>query len=752
MNQPARRIYLLDRKGSPSGPFSREVLIARLRGGQLSRPEPAWAPGMSRWGRLEDVLFSHCRGIDRPGYLGLTIALLAYLAVMLVILDGVKINPLRMLEVMADGRMPKFYHMAAYSAVSAFGWLLAGLFLVPRLAHLGMRRRWALLGALPVLGWPLRVLGLLAPRGYAESRGLPGWLCRKPPVEEPRPMPGEEDQPAQPRPPSPPPGRLGPSLPAKLFRVLKWTAIGAGGTALLIYGSFYLAMYGYTVKYFGHEDLGSGSVPVPTERSLEWAERSDYLDATFRQLLGNSGIDGFIAKLYLGESIDEVNRSLQAMEVKNHVGTGGNWDFRLCELSLLLYSYGHRPELLYPETVEHIVQVLMTEKGGEPLIWTPNFYGLPLQDSENHVLMTESSRYLTNQWLAEQGDSDPKYDNRANGLEAWLLRHLKSLETGSIHEYNSIPYAGYTLRALLNLESFASEPVSAAARRILDRMNWEYAVGSLSLRQFPPFSRSWNRAGETNLEFNYEMALMQGWMSLHPEVKFQEPARIPYHTFWPALTRYRLPDTVAEWLLAKPVDYLVRIGHGSDASAEIYSGGPGYLISSGGVATDLIRETVARPTVLLLEDGVRSLEGLLHIAGPGDSFRKWNNTGVHRRFAVAAGPVRIPSGWQPSAAAGHWSVYLLSGQRIGVYSSASLGIFCLLPEGEADALAAKLAALNPEPESLQHTFHHPEGAVIEYDPRARKNLWVIRAVNGEPVDRRYESWPLMSGEGFPDNL
>ena len=39
-----------------------------------------------------------------------------------------------------------------------------------------------------------------------------------------------------------------------------------------------------------------------------------------------------------------------------------------------------------------------------------------LEDSENHILMTEGSRYLKNQWLKKHGNDDPKFDNEINGV------------------------------------------------------------------------------------------------------------------------------------------------------------------------------------------------------------------------------------------------------------------------------------------------------------------------------------------------
>ncbi len=38
---------------------------------------------------------------------------------------------------------------------------------------------------------------------------------------------------------------------------------------------------------------------------------------------------------------------------------------------------------------------------------------------------------------------------------------------------------------------------------------------------------------------------------------------------------------------------------------------------------------------------------MIHLAGPGTDFMKWNNTGVYRNFACAKGPVFVPDSFKP---------------------------------------------------------------------------------------------------------
>lgn len=224
MDDSIHRIYLVSDKAESRGPLSRERVLSMIGDGQIQRSDLAWEAGMTRWDSVDNILFKNCRGIDRLAYLGLMIALAAYFVIMFVILDGVKINPIRMVDVIANGGTPKLYKLVAFLGVNAFGWVLAGLFLLPRLSHLGMRRSWAIVGAFRVIGWPLRLLGLPAPQGYAKTPGT--FDTQSAPFGQPSEYPAEpvEDKAAE-RPPSPPPAGGGRSIPRKVLCSASQTSV-----------------------------------------------------------------------------------------------------------------------------------------------------------------------------------------------------------------------------------------------------------------------------------------------------------------------------------------------------------------------------------------------------------------------------------------------------------------------------------------------------------------------------------------------
>ena len=552
---------------------------------------------------------------------------------------------------------------------------------------------------------------------------------------------------------------------------MKWLYLTAVLLSLAL-GGVYVWLWSLasnaSVSTHGDEALRPGNISIPTLRANtdrdtsrlttslleEWASRP-FLDwqeegkVTMPRVL--------LAKLALGQDVAAVNQYLLNAEVRGTVGSvgpfhaDGDYDFTLAGLTLMLYNFGDSPDVLYPETVDHIVNVLLTEEGGIPVEFTPRILGLPLRDTENHILMTEGSRYLKNHWLAIKGETDPQYNNLENGLQTFLLEYLSRLERAGFHEYNSRPYIGYTLTALLNLHAFADDPVSEAAGRILDRANWEYGLGSLSYRRFPPFRRRSERAADTDLDGDYHTALVKAWMSLRRDgdsTRWQLRSG-EHHALWAAFTSYRLPAVTAEWIEEKPREYFAMLGHGSDGSPEVYSGGPGYLITAGGVARDEFNQAVARPTTLLLDDRLLELSGVLRISGEGEDHRQWNNTGVYKRFAVGK-RLEIPVSWWPSISSAGWAIYQRNprnGSRVNVltYTSDAVSLFYLLPDFDPQTLLDIMMRKNPSDDLLANEFNTYFDETIRYDIDAPKDTWVIQSVSGFAINRSLDSWALLEG-------
>jgi hypothetical protein len=502
--------------------------------------------------------------------------------------------------------------------------------------------------------------------------------------------------------------------------------------------------------------LKPGNMKVPTGRKLKWPESSYLTEQVLRHWArkplpnweSGGKVDAprvILGKLALGRDVREVNDYLLKKEPWGEVGSTwplhpkGDYDFTLTALTTLLYLYGKMPKLLYPATRKHLLRTLLTEDGGKEEEDIPMSLGLA-KETENHILMIEGSRYLKNRWLNAHGSKAKKHDNEMNGMEKWLLKHLGEIKKAGFYEFNSIPYYGYTITAILNLEAFGSDKVRRAARTILDRMNWEYALGSLDLRRYPPFRRQLRRK-QGPLDGDYHTPYMKVWLSLQGRKRLLTTRR-QAHAVMAALLPYRPPDNIVDWTSEKQERYFVRIGHGPDSSPEIYSGGREYLLSAGGVHRGLSSRIVARPiTLMLKDDRAKELKDVFHLAGPGDDWKDWNNTGVHKDLAVAAGPVHIPHGRKAKAKNRVWKTYNHGNLCICVHSRKKLGII-VLTYGKPEQVLDKLTRYNDDPGILRHKFRWPGGRGIGYDVNAPQDEWIITSVG----DRDFDKWPRMDGD------
>lgn len=464
-----------------------------------------------------------------------------------------------------------------------------------------------------------------------------------------------------------------------------------------------------------------------------------------------------IAKLALKRDVEAVNKYIQSLEPWGIGGSTwafnkkGDYDFTEINLCNLLYLFKDKPDLLYPETAEHIVNKLLIEDGNKPKTSVPHTLGL-MRDTENHILMKETTRYLKNQWLYEKTGL-PGYDNHSNGMQEWYLKHLEEAAQTGPYEFNAKPYIGYSIIALLTLHAHTnSDTLRQQAERVLDLLNWEYALGSYEFKKASPFRRRLEKANDLTLYTDQHTALMHLWKYTHNR-DVVEPGQIPYskhQTLLALMLNYQLPDTILAWTEDKPHEYFVRIGHGRRASPEIYSGGPGYLISAGGVQRGRRSQIVARPIALILDDAAETILDCFHIWGRG-KMKKWNNTGVYERFACNNQPVFIPKRFIPKGSAGGWMVFQPYEEKpffVAVYNAKELGLMVIFRRyvGNVQTLANMLVQNNPDASKLYSTMNIPSGPTITYDLLAKKKYWVIQSVDGKRVDRNHDQWPRISGK------
>ena len=180
----------------------------------------------------------------------------------------------------------------------------------------------------------------------------------------------------------------------------------------------------------------------------------------------------------------------------------GDYDVGLTALTAIIYKYYH---VLPPKVQNHIINNLLNKSGPfDPADQLP-FGGpaAPVPESENHVMMIETSRYLTNQ-LFYRRQGDVQYDNSRNGMDEWMLKHLQQFLLRDFIEYNARPYQDYTLSALLNLYTFTSDRhpsgarVKTAAHMVLDYLMAKVAVSSNDSRRSVTFRRKSDKSDNYN--------------------------------------------------------------------------------------------------------------------------------------------------------------------------------------------------------------------------------------------------------------
>ena len=510
------------------------------------------------------------------------------------------------------------------------------------------------------------------------------------------------------------------------------------------------------------QPLPKGNIEIPAKRTIHynstseiqkeiieyWSEGkvTDWIDGEKPDLKNPRTVLGC---LLAGKRVEEMNQYLMKQKATGTTGSRwllnrkGGYNFTTMALTPVLYLFGDKPELLYPETKKHLVEnILIIEGAG----FSRNVPWLPMQDTENHIFMAEGSRYLKNQWRWEHGNKSPEFDNKNNGVEKGLTEYLNEILTYGVYEFNSDPYLGYTYSSLLNLNAFAAGEVQELATKILDLINWQYALNSFEFKHFPPYRRRFKDSFDKEIVSDYHSVMLMVWAGFYNDSLKIDIPHGKHHALWPAMLPYRPSDKIMEWTLNKPNPYFVKMGHGYNSCPEICSGDKSYLLSAGGANQGRRSLIMPKPTVLFLVDDAENLKDIFHMYGPGENFMDWNNTGVYEDFACTKGKVNIPEGKQPVFTSEGWKMFLISeGIFLAVFSENDLGLMVVARSKSAEDVAKSIQQNNPDKKLYRTQFKHPNGNFIEYDLNTPKDTWVIKSINNETVNRQFSKWPFFEG-------
>jgi hypothetical protein len=467
---------------------------------------------------------------------------------------------------------------------------------------------------------------------------------------------------------------------------------------------------------------------------LNWSEK-------FEDTILNPRV--IFAKLLMGEDPIYLNEEILKSSAWGTTGTSsklnkkGDYDFSQIQWVNLLFYFKDKPEIIFPNTAQHIIDALIIDNGNKPNLKAPNIWGL-IRETENHILMKETSRYLKNQWLFEKTELKD-FNNEQNGMEAFLIKHLNTMYQTGFFEFNANPYISYTFEALHVLHSYTNnQEIRDLSAQIINAEHWQYALGSFQLKKYSPFRRRMNRSSITSLFEDRHGVLIRAELAKANRSILDESALSCCfdRTIITILSDYQIPLQIKTMIEEKPKTYFAKIGHGLKSSPEIYYGTPNYLISAGGLRFGQKSQISPRPSSLFLNDDALDIKECFHVENR-DKLNNWNNTGVYRNLIISKEAIFIPNIYKVIKNYGDWEVfkpYLDKEIYICVLNKKGLGVLYV-----GDESYERILDQNSNVSSLKNNFYFGDNGKITYKLKTKKK-WVITNINGKAQKRKFKKW------------
>ncbi len=352
----------------------------------------------------------------------------------------------------------------------------------------------------------------------------------------------------------------------------------------------------------------------------------------------------------------------------------GDYDFVAQSLLRIAYIDDQAGQkLLSVPAREKLLHVLLYEKGIVHHEKISVGGCMTVTDTENHILMTEISRYLTNQLLFAEAKklNQPAdlYDNSKNGFDQWILNHLAEYLKKDFSEFNSRPYEGYTQITLNNLYDYARNPqVKMMAQMVLDYSSAKFAIGSNGMRRSAPYRRQKEWLNYDDL-VHYDTVVVRNFFLAgnHNYTGFADSNRSSdtfndelYHALMAAAGSYRTPRLILDTQIEKEQEYFQKIRH---SDVEIYHSSPSFLLTAGGRYRDMPdfgtggNDAWAVATTILPTKGEATMKNLFYIVGDKEKNRR-NNTCMTKNFACGFN-IHVPENLDASCVvkSGKWSFY-----------------------------------------------------------------------------------------------
>jgi hypothetical protein len=325
---------------------------------------------------------------------------------------------------------------------------------------------------------------------------------------------------------------------------------------------------------------------------------------------------------------------------------------------------------------------LLNTLSGNPLDAAPGI-NVTVGETENHLLMIESSRYLENQYyirqLQSEGIDASQYLSWQAGVRTWLLDRLSRIAKEDFLEYNAKPYGEYSLDALSNLYDFAEDPaIVTASHIVLDLSEAKFAAGSNRGRRIVPYRR---KATDENVSPGYALYscfdkadneinrsfVLSGQTQLEP-VPFGVMDAPPGGTInsicmggllYVATGNYRLPGLLLTAEIERP-SHTEQWIH--NAGGELYAQSTSFTITAGGEQVVPYNYTIvdipplnknddygiAMPTMIVPTASGTTIGDTFHFSGVGSQKDRTQNLCVTQGFVCGMAPY-IPTAFDPNA-------------------------------------------------------------------------------------------------------
>ncbi len=294
-----------------------------------------------------------------------------------------------------------------------------------------------------------------------------------------------------------------------------------------------------------------------------------------------------------------------------------------------------------------------------------------IEETENHLLQIETSKYLINQMVLKLEPNHPErreFREEQDALREWLLKRFKTIAETDFDEYNSRPYTRYSLNAVQNLAVYAEDPtVKAAAKIVLTLSAAKFAAGSNDGRRIVPYRRLSNvdivsTLYPTHSGSDHELArafVYAGQTRLRGNaIDGAEAKHLIYAAIDGAATgefpdgRFRWPIQVLETAVATK-DRPPFEQHIAHDGIESYYATPAFTMVLGGMRTDPVQAFLgythktddtgaAVPSMIMPTVQGREPDTVFRILGTGSEHRRSMNLCGYHGFICGLNP-RIPA-------------------------------------------------------------------------------------------------------------